>query len=175
MTYKTREISLTQGRKALVDIEDFNQLNQYQWCATYRPSRNLWTITRKAWDEDRKQRINILMHREICELKHRDGKRVDHINHDSLDNRRCNLRICSRSENHGNQRKRRNSCSIYKGIWRNKNRWTASICFEQHDRYLGSFATEIEAAKAYDKAARELFGRFACVNFPKTNEQGAIQ
>lgn len=166
-------IQLTQGKRARVDAEDFTQLNRYEWCATYRPTRESWCVTRKGKEGNR--RINILMHREICGLKHNDGKRVDHINHDLLDNRRGNLRVCSRSENHGNQRKRRNSRSVYKGIWFTGHNWVASICFQRSDHYLGSFVTEIEAAKAYDEAAREIFGGFACVNFPVGNEQGALR
>lgn len=98
---------------------------------------------------------------------------ADHINGDRSDNRRSNLRVCSNTENHGNQCISSRNTSGYKGVSRIKgqNRYRAYINKNGVRRELGNFSTAIEAAGAYDRAARFYFGEFACVNFPKKGEQ----
>lgn len=100
------------------------------------------------------------------------GESVDHINGDGLDNRRSNLRVCSHAENRRNSKKvsgRRKLASHYKGVSHpSKNRWTASITVMWKTLHIGSFKTEIEAARAYDEAARNHHGVFARLNFPGT-------
>lgn len=92
---------------------------------------------------------------------------VDHISRDISDNRRENLRICNHRENLLNSKSER-GISSYKGVQFNKrhNKWTASITFMGKTFRIGTFTDEIEAAKAYDKKAKELFGEFAYLNFP---------
>lgn len=92
----------------------------------------------------------------------------DHINHNGLDNRRCNLRPATAQQNGANSRPMRGTSSVYKGVsWHKRDsRWGAQITSEGRTRYLGYFTDEIEAAKAYDRAARDVFGEFACLNFP---------
>lgn len=93
-------------------------------------------------------------------------KLVDHINGDPFDNRIENLREATASENGGNRRKINDSLtSKYKGVSLNKTgKWRAQIVLNYRKLYLGLFDTQIEAAKAYNKAALELFGEFAKVN-----------
>lgn len=91
----------------------------------------------------------------------------DHINHDTLDNRRDNLRICTVSQNNMNRKKsRKTQSSIYKGVcWYARSRkWIARIKYYETKYHLGYFDSEIEAAKAYNNKARELFGEFAKLN-----------
>ena len=92
---------------------------------------------------------------------------LDHINHDGLDNRRENLRPCTASQNHANQRKRtEHTSSKYKGVhWaKDRNKWRASICVEGRWYKLGAFNTEEEAATVYNAAAQKAFGVFAGLN-----------
>ena len=96
------------------------------------------------------------------------GMVVDHINHDGMDNRRANLRAATHAQNTYHRKKRSGATkSKYKGIhWRKENKkWVARIMFEGKRIHLGSFHTEIEAAKAYDRAAKKYHGEFASLNF----------
>lgn len=96
------------------------------------------------------------------------GMVVDHINGNTRDNRRCNLRVCTQHQNTYNQKVRKNNTSGYKGVYFHKTnkKWCAFISVPK-SKYLGSFETKEEAARAYDKVARELHGGFARLNFPE--------
>ena len=95
------------------------------------------------------------------------GLFVDHINHDGLDNRKSNLRLCTQRQNNQTQRPR-GKTSKYKGVYWNKRakKFMASICIDGKKKSLGYFIDEVAAAKSYDKAAKKLFGEFAYLNFP---------
>jgi hypothetical protein len=95
---------------------------------------------------------------------------VDHINGDRLDNRRCNLRIATRSQNYCN-RAGKVATSAYKGVsWHKATKtWRATISADKRQRSLGYFHSEIEAARAYDEAAKSLHGEFARLNFPEVS------
>jgi hypothetical protein len=91
---------------------------------------------------------------------------VDHRNGDSLDNRRKNLRICTRSENQWNRLPSSRNRTGYKGVKRQTKspRWMARITVRWREIYLGTFDTPEEAARAYDASARHFFGPFARLN-----------
>lgn len=100
-----------------------------------------------------------------------DGYEIDHIDHNPLNNTRENLRFVTHQQNSQNRRKpnKANPISRYKGVKPNnskKNPWQANIIVNGHSIYLGSFKTEFAAAKAYDRAALNYFGQYACLNFP---------
>ena len=152
-----KEIPLTKGRVSLVDDEDYERLSRWCWQVTNGyPSRSTRAGT-------------IYMHREI--MRPAPGRQVDHINHDRLDNRRVNLRVCTVSENQGNQLARRRT-SRFKGVsfCRAHRRWRAHITAGGRSRALGSFSSEEAAARAYDTAARQYFGEFASLNFPERTQ-----
>ena len=109
------------------------------------------------------------------------GVLVDHIDRNRLDNRRSNLRLATKGENGRNRAVNRNKkSSVFKGVFLagdrvHRNRpWRAWISYENRKHLLGYFSTEVEAARAYDGAARRLHGAFARVNFPREGEQCAV-
>ncbi len=159
-------IPLTRGEYAIVDTEDYAYLMQWKWCA--QPSKTTWYAMRWAPHPsgEKGKGATIFMHRVITGAT---GKwQTDHVNHNGLDNRRCNLRRCSRSENNQNRLPLANCSSPYKGVtWsKDKGEWQAQITLNSKTRYLGHFPVETDAAYAYDEKAKELFGDFAYLNFP---------
>ncbi len=159
----SRQIILSRGKVAIVDIEDFERLNQYKWhCTTLGYATRQVRIgkgTRK-----RGLRKTLFMHREIVKCPF--GMETDHINGEKLDNRRCNLRICTRSQNQINNKKYENCSSKYKGVsWvKRTNKWSSRIQYNSKCVNLGYFNSEIDAALTYNTKALELFGVFAKLN-----------
>ncbi len=157
-----KKIALTRGKFTLVDDSDYKELSRWKWNA-HRSECGLWTAQRRN-SEDK----IVYMHRQILGLVPGDGKEGDHKNHNSLDNRRSNIRICTRSQNAQNTRKiKRETSSQFKGVCWNKQRskWRARINVCGKDIHLGLHKDEIRAAEAYDEAAKQYFGDFACGNF----------
>ncbi len=154
-----KEILLTQGQVALVDDEDYDEINQYKWCVAYYP--NVRDYRAMRWE---KHRI-VRMSRAIMGAQ--DGEQVDHRNHDTLDNRRANLRLCNNSQNQHNRRRRHVAgSSLYKGVSRHGRKWRARINLDGQCYHLGYFDDEFVAALIYDSAARKMHGEFALLNFP---------
>jgi hypothetical protein len=156
-----KQIPLTQGKFALVDDADYEWLMQwnYFYCNGYAARK-----TSGRFGEPRKL---IYMHREV--MKAPDGTLVDHRNTErTLDNRRRNLRVCTRSQNGANTKKHANNHSGFKGvslITDQRKPYRAEIRISGDKIYLGSFDKADEAARAYDAKAKELFGEFARTNF----------
>jgi len=115
------------------------------------------------------------MHREI--MQPLPGLVVDHIDGNGFNIRRGNMRNCTNQQNMQNLRKSPRAGSRYKGVYYDKRRRTfsAKICHNGRSHHLGTFATEVEAAKAYDRKALELFGEFARLNFPQEVERGSVE
>ena len=154
-----KEIKLTQGQVAQVSDHRFDELNQYLWYARYDPKMKSFYAMRNVRVSTGKQKT-VLMHRLIAGAP--DGMPVDHIDHQTLNNQDENLRICTPSQNAQNQR-RDNNTSGYKGFdfYKVLGKWRARI----RGVDLGYFDSAEEAARAYDKKAKELFGEFAHINF----------
>ena len=106
----------------------------------------------------------LLMHRLIMNTP--QGMDTDHINHNKLDNKRSNLRICTTSQNMMNTCLSSKNTSGFKGVfWDKRNKkWGAHIGYKKKTLYLGIFKNKINAAKAYNLKALELFKDFACLN-----------
>lgn len=155
-----KTIPLSQGKVAVVDDEDFANVSRHKWCAVRCGSQY---YAMRARVVDGKTRY-IYMHREL--LGFPKGKRIDHINHEGLDNRRSNLRLASRSQNAMNMQKKAPHSSRYKGVSWSKHqcKWVAYICPKGQYLTLGSFTDEENAAIAYNVAAQLFFGEFALLN-----------
>jgi len=160
-----KEIILTQGKVALVDDEDFEELSKHKWHA-YK-SNNTFYALRNSYYVENKKRHTIQMHRVILGLKDLSVK-CDHIDHNGLNNQRYNLRPSTNAQNCKNQIPKKGFSSKYKGVcWCNKRiKWRANIRVNDKQVHIGYFNNEIEAAKAYDKMAKLHFGEFAYFNFP---------
>lgn len=159
-----KEIPLTKGQIAIVDDEDYEKLIEHKWCAQRaRTKGTLYYYAVRMARDEHKCRYTEFMHHVIM------GRvKVDHKNHNGLDNRRENLRIANQAQNNANRRKDSGDCSSkYKGVTRENNRWRARIKADEKRIHLGLFHSEEEAARAYDQAAKELFGEFALLNFPE--------
>lgn len=157
----SKSIPLTKGQFAIVDDEDYDWLMQWKWHYSTGYAMRKQSGPRDA------PHPTILMHRAILAPPH--GMFIDHINMNGLDNRRCNLRICTASQNNYNRipYRTKTATSQYKGVrfHRLRNKWHAFIVLHKGKQtHLGYFTSEIDAAKAYDVAARAHFGEFARLN-----------
>jgi len=154
-----KEINLSQGKVAFVDDEDYDKLIKFKWFA--HKHRN----TYYARCNNRGNPIK--MHRLILEITDPDIT-IDHKDLNGLNNQKYNLRKCSNSQNQANRPKRKFSKSKFKGVTTSPvkiNKWKAQIKKNGKVMGLGSYKTEEDAAKAYDKAALEIHGEFANLNF----------
>lgn len=134
-------------------------------CDVDRVSEFQWSVGTHGYATSGCGKNQILLHRMIADAG--NGEMVDHINRNKLDNRRMNLRLCSFQQNTMNREKLISGSNPYKGVCRLRDGcWQAQIQYNNHSIYLGRFSDVCEAAKAYDAAARELFGEFAYLNFP---------
>lgn len=158
---KTAEIPLTQGQVAIIDVADLPLISQYGWCAEWKPKINGFYASGYSGTVDGRKRYH-LMHRLLTGAG--KGQVVHHKNHNGLDNRRCNLAVCTSRENKLHSVKRRGGTSRFKGVQRRKYSWLATIFLNGRRVILGNFRSEVEAALAYDRAAVEAFGEFALTN-----------
>lgn len=157
-----KEIKLTQGKVALVDDDDYDALVLRKWRAVNHDRNGRWYAFGSS-GYGRGNTHTIRMHRII--LSAPEGVDVDHINGNGLDNRKSNLRIATEGQNAQNRRKTEcHTSSKYKGVCRRGNRWEARVMKNKKTYWLGTFETQIDAARAYDKKAMELFGEFAKTN-----------
>lgn len=157
-----RQIPLTRGLLTTVDEADYWWLVRRKWYAAKR-GQHYYAYTGK-----RTPMARLLTNAPV-------GLVVDHINGDTLDNRRSNLRVCTQRENKLNTGPRRNSKSGYRGVTykAHAKAWMAQI--QEHGRFnfLGYYKTPEAAAEAYDGKAIELRGEFARLNLPQEEDRRA--
>ena len=141
----TKKIKLTQGKFALVDDDDYENLNKHKWFAAWHG----WAYyaQRRTTMKNGRQ---IQMHRKILGLEYKDGKIVDHINRKPLDNRRANLRVVKPSENNQNHSGYSHNTSGHNGVaWHKRDKeWQAYISIDNKRIYLGGYENIDDAIRA---------------------------
>ena len=152
------KIPLTQGKFAIVGPRDYKYLMQWKWYYL-----NGYAIR----NGPQPKRRPIRMHRVILErMGFKDFEDSDHVNKDKLDNRRCNLRPATRSQNNCNRSRRSHNTSGYLGVNWHKltKKWRAYIAIGKKHKHLGLYKTKEKAARAYNDAAKKHYGEFATLN-----------
>lgn len=168
------EVPLSQGEVAVVDAADADAVLQFKWSVAVSDRRLAKYAVRTEADG-----TAVLLHRSLLGLTKGDPRFIDHIDGDGLNNRRSNLRLCTRSQNALNRGKRpprrgQRSKSRYIGVSHEYGKWVAYADFRGKRTYLGRFTSEIEAAHARDSHVRALHGEFARLNFPEQDGSAAL-
>ena len=161
-----KQIKLTRGLVVLVDDSDYEELSKYKWFASHRLVTDSFCAARNIKISGGKKTL-VYMHRQILGLERGDPRQGDHQNHNPLDNRRNNLRICTMQQNLMNRSiSSSNKTSRFKGVcWqKSRKKWLVQISIKGVLKTLGRFLVEKDAALAYNKAAKESYGEFACLN-----------
>jgi hypothetical protein len=181
-----RWIALTKGRFVLVDVRDYRRAidaGPWAWVtARTRPGARVLGYAAKRVKRIGDGPTIVFLHRFL--MRANTDQLCDHVDRDTLDCRRKNLRVATASESNRNRGKHagavRPYASKYKGVSNKRlfgtrtNEWEAFITVNERTRTLGRFKSEISAARAYDAAARKHFGKFACLNFPRRGERSAL-
>ena len=151
-----KKLKLTNGKYTLIDSEVHKSISAFSWncsrngyaCRTAKIG-NKWT--------------RVYMHRELARTP--KGMSTDHINGNRLDNRKKNLRVCTHSENCKNRGNRIDNKTGYKGVFPYGNgRFRVKIKLDGKMLHVGLYDTADEAARAYNRKAKELFGKYARLN-----------
>ena len=158
-----KNVLLSNGYVAIVDNGDYTKINKFKWHVLKSKNGVRYATTKIKINGIK---TSIRMHRIIMGLESFDARQVDHINHDGLDNRKENLRICSKQQNNMNRRPNRNRTSKYKGLTLQKTtgKWIARISIDGKYMNLGTYRREDVAAVKYNEAALKYYGEFARLN-----------
>ena len=157
------------GLAAMVDDDLPVEISGLRWRPWVSGTGKIYVCAKRCIDGVRE---SVLLHRLVLDAP--DGVDVDHINRNTLDNRRSNLRLASRSENNANRGLQKNNSSGFRGVRLSKGRyWIAQIKVDGRQIYLGSFPSAFDAALAYDRACLIRSGDFAVLNFPELQREAA--
>ncbi len=165
---KSVYVPLTQNKRTLIDMSDWEKVAPYQWhiLRNHRLKKHRAKLYVYGWINTPVRR-KVLLHRFL--MVEPKGLEIDHKDHDSLNNRRSNLRAATRSQNARNMRRNLDGSSRFLGVSRRRDcdRWQAQIKSDGYSIGLGLFKHEEDAAYAYDKMARLIHREYANLNFPK--------
>lgn len=159
-----REIILTQGKTALVDDTDFEQVSKHKWFC-HHIGGNFYAERMIPKSENSGKRTYQSMHQFLFP----SSLQIDHEDGNGLNNQRYNLRDASNPQNGANRKKQKSTVSKFKGVsWENPREcWRAELTVEGCRVFLGRYESEEDAAHVYDYAAKINFGEFARLNFPE--------
>lgn len=159
-----KTIKLTNGRYTIIDDSDFEYVSKYIWymAGEYVARYKTYRIV-----DGKRKMEHLYLHRELLGCS--EEMLVDHINRDTLDNQRSNLRLCTSSQNNTNRGVMKNNTSGYRGVSLKVQegrvpKWVAAIRINKKLKTLGHFINKKDAALAYNQKAKELFGSFAVLN-----------
>jgi hypothetical protein len=157
---KVAYVPLTQGYEAVIDAVDAPLVSGWNWCAGVKRPDLVYGM---RTDRSGVRQKTIMLHRQIMGFP--ELYQIDHVNGNPLDNRRCNLRLATASQNQHNQRIRCDNTSGFKGVswYPNYKKWLATICFKGRSHNLGYFETPEAAHAAYCEASARLHGEFGRV------------
>jgi len=158
-------VNLTRGHVSVFDPEFCAPVSLYRWHAHFDGKNTYARRCHHAEIDGRRLSLSVHLHAMV--MPSVGDLVVDHRNGDTLDNRVENLRLASMSQNSANQRKRLGTSSRYRGVSHVRGQWRAVVGHQGRQVYLGQFASEEEAARAYDAAAKSLFGKNSRPNFPE--------
>lgn len=145
-------ITTKSGKQIIVDTDAIELLREFTWC-----------VGGTGYAMSRTKGSAVLMHRLLTGAK--SGEYVDHINGNTLDNRKSNLRICRKQQNEFNTKRRSDNRSGFRGVCAaRRGKFRAYINKDGKQYHLGEFSDPVEAAKAYNAKAVEFFGEFARLN-----------
>lgn len=150
----------------LVDDENFDELNKYNWSLTYGSGGRYYAIRLNYINKKRDKWI--LLHRFLLNAPR--NKEVDHINGNGLDNRKINIRLCTSAQNSWNTKKHKDNTSGHKGVsWdKFRSKWIAQMNFLGEHIFLGRFENKADAVLKYNEKVKEFRGEFAFQLTPQT-------
>jgi hypothetical protein len=150
-------------KEVIIDTEDYDKIKNYCWCVAYDKNLNDFYVVSAIYKN--KKRINLKIYRLILNINNTQIQ-VDHKYHNTLDNRKQNLRICTGAQNSMNRKISKNNTLGYIGIKQRKdcNRWESNISINNKKLYLGLFKNKLCAVCAYNNAALKYHGEFAYLN-----------
>lgn len=148
-----RHIRVSENKFTLVDDEDFDWVQKHNWVITKAGYVGL---------SNGDGSFGVLLHRAI--LRAKSNEIVDHKDGNKLNNQKCNIRICTKSQNQMNRGVSKKKSIRYKGVYASGKKFTSYICMNGIVYYLGTFDNKIDAAKAYNDMATKLHGEFAKLN-----------